>query len=67
MDRPLDMGGEQGFALMSFGEPESVLAREQMFDLFQVLRNARWYDPPISQIGIGRAYRMAPHHQSCIL
>ncbi|EGD58405.1 phage portal protein, PBSX family [Novosphingobium nitrogenifigens DSM 19370] len=65
--QPLEIPGEYGFSVMSFGEPESVLARDQFFDLFQVVRNARWYDPPVSQIGIGRAYRMAPHHQSCIL
>lgn len=56
-----------GWTAFTFGEPESVLDRSQIFDLFQVVRGALWYDPPISQLGLGKAYRMAPHHQSCIL
>ncbi|WP_068083177.1 phage portal protein [Novosphingobium rosa] len=56
-----------GWTAYTFGEPESVLDRSQIFDLFQVVRGALWYDPPISQLGLGKAYRMAPHHQSCVL
>lgn len=53
--------------IYTFGEPESVLDRREIFDLFQVTHNNRWYEPPVSMAGIGRAYRMAPHHQSAIL
>ena len=53
--------------IYTFGEPESVLDRRDLFDLFQVTHNNRWYEPPVSMAGIGRAYRMAPHHQSAIL
>ncbi len=51
----------------TFGEPESVIDRREMFDMFEVAHNGRWYEPPISLAGLGRAYRMAPHHQSAIL
>jgi PBSX family phage portal protein len=51
----------------TFGEPESVIDRREIFDMFEVAHNNRWYEPPISLIGLGRAYRMAPHHQSAIL
>lgn len=51
----------------TFGEPESVIDRREIFDLFEVAHNGRWYEPPISLIGLGRSYRMAPHHQSAIL
>ncbi len=51
----------------SFGTPESVIDRREIFDLFEVYHNNRWYEPPISLSGLGRAYRMAPHHQSAIV
>jgi PBSX family phage portal protein len=35
--------------------------------MFEVVRGSRWYDPPISPVGLGKAYRMASHHQSAIL
>ncbi len=51
----------------TFGEPESVIDKRDIFDMFEVCHNGRWYEPPISLAGLGRAYRMAPHHQSAIL
>ncbi|MES2302916.1 MAG: phage portal protein [Pseudomonadota bacterium] len=51
----------------TFGEPESVIDKRDIFDMFEVANNGRWYEPPISLAGLGRAYRMAPHHQSAIL
>lgn len=51
----------------TFGEPVPVLDRREVFDFFEVAHNGRWYEPPVSQAGLGRAYRMAPHHQSAIL
>lgn len=51
----------------TFGEPESVIDRSEIFNLFEVVQNGRWYEPPISLQGLGRAYRMSPHHQSAIL
>lgn len=57
----------QGWHSYEFGAPESVLDRSQIFDMFEVVRGSRWYDPPISPVGLGKAYRMASHHQSAIL
>ena len=51
----------------SFGDPVPLLDRREIFDLYEVAHNGRWYEPPISQHGLGRCYRMAPHHQSAIL
>jgi PBSX family phage portal protein len=64
---PIGIPGEWSSGAFAFGAPESVLDRSMLFDMFQVYRNGRWFEPPISQVGLGRAYRMAPHHQSCIL
>jgi PBSX family phage portal protein len=61
---PERTGSELAF---TFGDPESVIDRREMYDMFEVAHNNRWYEPPISLIGLGRAYRMAPHHQSAIL
>lgn len=57
----------EGWSSYEFGAPESVLDRSQIFDLFEVVRGAKWYDPPISPLGLGKAYRMASHHQSAII
>ena len=56
-----------GVQAYAFGDAVSVLDRREIFDLFEVAHNGRWYEPPISPAGLGRAYRMAPHHQSPIL
>ncbi len=61
LDAPADT------AAFAFGTPESVIDRREIFDMFEVAHNGRWYEPPISLAGLGRAYRMAPHHQSAIL
>lgn len=71
VDEAGDSGGLAGAGrsavAFTFGEPESVLDRREIFDLFEVGHNNRWYEPPISMTGLGRCYRMAPHHQSAIL
>ena len=64
---PETAGDGEDTAMFSFGTPESVIDRREIFDLFEVAHNGRWYEPPISLAGLGRAYRMAPHHQSAIL
>ncbi|MDR7101479.1 phage portal protein [Croceicoccus sp. BE223] len=53
--------------VFTFGDPESVLDRGEIFDLFETVQNGRWYEPPISQAGLARAYRMTSHHQSAIV
>ncbi|WP_343611141.1 phage portal protein [Novosphingobium sp.] len=65
-------GGPEGearqpWSAYEFGAPESVLDRSQIFDMFEVVRGSKWYEPPISPVGLGRAYRMASHHQSAII
>jgi capsid portal protein len=56
-----------GSVAFAFGDAVPVLDRREIFDLFEVANNGRWYEPPISQAGLGRCYRMAAHHQSAIL
>jgi PBSX family phage portal protein len=51
----------------TFGEPEAVLDKRELFDLFEVYHNGKWYEPPISRVALGKTYRMNPHHQSAIL
>jgi len=64
---PANSGAPDDAVTFAFGEPESVIDRRDIFDLFEVANNGKWYEPPISLAGLGRAYRMAPHHQSAIL
>lgn len=51
----------------TFGDPEAVLDRRELFDLFETVHNGRWYEPPIPFPTLARTYRMAPHHQSAVL
>ncbi len=51
----------------TFGEPESVLDRRELFDLFAATSNSKWYEPPVPTVALGRTYRMSPHHQSALL
>ena len=64
---PATIDAPDSAATFAFGTPESIIDRRDIFDLFEVAHNGHWYEPPISMAGLGRAYRMAPHHQSAIL
>lgn len=50
-----------------FGDPEPVLSRAGMLDLIHCTTNSRWYEPPISLNGLGRAFHASPHHSSAII
>lgn len=56
-----------GADLFTFGDPEAVLDRRELFDLFETIDNGRWYEPPVPPVALGKTYRMAPHHQSALL
>ena len=56
-------GGGQFF---TFGEPESVLDKRDIFDLFEVGHNGRWYEPPVPMVSLAKTFRMASHHSSAI-
>jgi len=62
-----NLSAPAGSVAFAFGDAVPVLDRREIFDLFEVANNGRWYEPPISQVGLGRCYRMAAHHQSAIL
>lgn len=56
-----------GAEVFTFGDPEAVLDRRELFDLFETTHNSKWYEPPIPMAALGRTYRMASHHQSAIV
>lgn len=49
----------------TFGEPEPI-DRASLLDYVQVWNNGRWYEPPISTLGLANMMRAAPHHSSAI-
>jgi len=61
--------GARGGAVetFAFGDPEAVLDRRQLLDLFECWHNGRWFEPPIPRDGLARAFRASPHHSSAIL
>jgi PBSX family phage portal protein len=50
----------------TFGEPESVLDRRELFDYAEAAWNGRWYDTPVSFDGLARTFRASTHHSSAI-
>ena len=51
----------------SFGEDVSVINGQNAWGYFEgIWRNAQWYEPPVSFVGLAKSYRMSPHHQSAI-
>lgn len=53
----------------TFGDPEPVLDRRSMLGLdhMECWRNAKWYEPPVSMIGLSRSTKATPHHGSAML
>ena len=51
----------------TFGEPESVLERNEVLAMLQVMPNGKWYEPPIEMRGLARTRHMSPHHSSAII
>jgi PBSX family phage portal protein len=49
----------------TFGEPEPI-DRASLLDYAQVWSNGRWYEPPVSVLGLANMLRTAPHHSSAI-
>jgi PBSX family phage portal protein len=58
---------QAGAQVFTFGEPEAVLDRRELFGMFETAHNSRWYEPPVPPVALGKTYRMASHHQSAIL
>lgn len=51
----------------SFGSPEPVLDRRDIYGMLECVSTGRWYEPPVPMSGLARAFRVAPHHSSAIL
>jgi PBSX family phage portal protein len=49
----------------TFGEPEPI-DRASLLEYVQVWNNGRWYEPPVSLLGLSNMLRAAPHHSSAI-
>lgn len=57
----------QAIEAFTFGEPEAVLDRREIFDLFECnLINGEWYEMPVSVDGLSRMLRAGVHHASAI-
>lgn len=50
----------------TFGDPLPVLSQREIFDYLEAMHNGRWYEPPLSLVGLARVYRAAVHHASAI-
>jgi PBSX family phage portal protein len=64
---PGSFDAEDGVYAYHFGEAESVLDQRTMWSMVEVVRTARWFDPPVNRLGLGKTFTMAPHHQSALV
>lgn len=57
----------QAIEAFTFGQPEAVLDRRDIFDYFECnLIDGRWYEMPVSVDGLARMLRAGVHHASAI-
>lgn len=66
VDSPVAAESKSKAVAFSFGDAEAVLDRREIFDLFESPLAGRFYEPPVSQEGLGRMYRAAVHHSSAL-
>lgn len=66
MSHPLPAAPAPSLEAFTFGEPLPVLSQRELFDYLESSWNGRWYEPPLSLVGLARVYRSAVHHASAI-
>lgn len=61
-------GASSKVEAFSFGDPEPVLSTRTLLGLdhIECWRNGKWYEPPISLVGLARSRHASPHHSSAI-
>lgn len=52
--------------VFTFGEPESVLDRSEVYQYFEIWHNGRWYEPPLPMGRLAQAFNVSPHHRSAV-
>lgn len=63
----VDAPASPSIEAFTFGSPEAVLDRREMFDYFECnLINNEWYEMPVSVDGLTRMLRAGVHHASAI-
>ena len=60
----IDQGGN--VVSFAFGDIEPVLDRGRVFDYFELWSNGKWYEPPVSLVGLEKTLHGSPHHESAI-
>jgi len=55
-----------GVTAFTFGDPEGVMDRRDFLSYIEVWNNGRWYEPPVSLVGLAKARFVSPHHASAI-
>lgn len=59
-------GGGAEAQVYSFGDPESVLDRSELFQYFEIWTNGRWYEPPMPLGKLAQTFNMSPYHRSAV-
>ena len=65
-EQPTTVAPSQNIEAFTFGDPMPVLSQRELFDYLEAMHNGKWYEPPLSFIGLSRVYQAAVHHASAI-
>lgn len=49
----------------TFGEPEPI-DRASLFDYRHIYSSGRWYEPPVSLVGLANMVQVSPHHAAAL-
>lgn len=58
--------GSGGAMAFTFGDPESVLDRSELYRYFELWHNGKWYEPPMPVAKLAQTFNMSTHHRSAI-
>ena len=65
-EQPTTVAPSQNIEAFTFGDPMPVLSQRELSDYLEAMHNGKWYEPPLSFIGLSRVYQAAVHHASAI-
>lgn len=58
--------GKPSIEAFTFGNAEPVLNRADITDYIESWWNNKWYEPPVSFVGLAKSFRSNAHHSSAI-
>lgn len=61
-----EAANKKAFEAFTFGDPVPVMDKREILDFAEAAFNGKWYEPPVSMVGLAKSFRANPHHSSAI-